>query len=101
MKKDNEASNKDILQFENNFFQSKTKFEQLEERFKKTIFGVLNILLKFSEGSFLGEVLSLINETCQFLYYPFYSPVSNTNDHYYTILDGIYLEERQLILTGL
>lgn len=81
MNKEELSSKKDILQLENYFFQSKTKFELIEERLKTTLFGVLNILLKFSEGSFLGEVLSLINETCQFLYYPFYSPVSVDHFH--------------------
>lgn len=60
-----------------NFFQEKSKFELIEEKVKKTIFGVLNILLKFDDGSFFAELLSLINETCQFLYYPFYAPVSS------------------------
>lgn len=58
-----------------NFFQEKSKFEIIEEKLKNTIFGVLNILLKFDDDSFAGEVLSLINETCQFLYYPFYDPM--------------------------
>ena len=58
-----------------NFFQEKSKFEIVEEKLKNTIFGVLNILLKFDDDSFYGEVLSLINETCQFLYYPFYDPM--------------------------
>ena len=44
-----------------NFFQEKSKFEIIEEKLKNTIFGVLNILLKFDDDSFAGEVLSLIN----------------------------------------
>ena len=58
-----------------NFFQEKSKFEILEDKFKKTVFGVLNILLKFEDDSFEGEVISLLNETCQYLYYPFYDPM--------------------------
>ena len=42
-----------------NFFQEKSKFEIVEEKLKNTIFGVLNILLKFDDDSFYGEVLSL------------------------------------------
>ncbi len=37
-----------------NFFQEKSKFEILEDKFKKTVFGVLNILLKFEDDSFEG-----------------------------------------------
>ena len=60
-----------------NFFQEKSKFEIAEEKFKKTLFGVLNILLKFDDDDegFSGEVLELLNETCQFIYYPFYDPM--------------------------
>ena len=71
-KKKNE-DNSGIL--EQNFFQEKSKFEILEDKFKKTVFGVLNILLKFEDDSFEGEVISLLNETCQYLYYPFYDPM--------------------------
>ena len=45
-KKKNE-DNSGIL--EQNFFQEKSKFEIAEEKFKKTLFGVLNILLKFDD----------------------------------------------------
>ena len=73
-KKKNE-DNSGIL--EENFFQEKSKFEIAEEKFKKTLFGVLNILLKFDDDDddFSGEVVSLLNETCQFLCYPFYDPM--------------------------
>ncbi|MCQ2816852.1 MAG: hypothetical protein MJ252_06265, partial [archaeon] len=64
------------LALKQNFFQEKTKFEILREKFKKTVFGVLNILLKFEDDDdWMGEVLDLVNETCQFLYYPFYDPM--------------------------
>ena len=59
-----------------NFFQETSKLEVLKEKCKHTLFAVLNILLKFDEDTFIGEVLSLINETCQFLYYPFYDPMN-------------------------
>ncbi len=67
--------NSDIL--EQNFFQEKSKFEIAEEKIKKTLFGVLNILLKFDDDDegFSGEVVGLLNETCQFLCYPFYDPM--------------------------
>ena len=73
-KKKNE-DNSGIL--EENFFQEKSKFEIAEEKFKKTLFGVLNILLKFDDDDegFSGEVIGLLNETCQFLCYPFYDPM--------------------------
>ena len=73
-KKKNE-DNSGIL--EQNFFQEKSKFEIAEEKFKKTLFGVLNILLKFDDDDegFSGEVIGLLNETCQFLCYPFYDPM--------------------------
>ena len=60
---------------EQNYFKEKTKFEIVEEKVKKTLFGVLNILLKFEDDDFSDEVIDLLNETCQFLYYPFYDPM--------------------------
>lgn len=39
------------------------------------MFGVLNILLKFEDDDFSDEAIDLLNETCQFLYYPFYDPM--------------------------
>ena len=73
IKKQDDASN-DALNL--NFNQEKSKFEIIEEKVKHTIFGVLNILLKFDDDSFASEVLSLINETCQFLFYTFYEPTA-------------------------
>ena len=60
---------------EQNYFKEKTRFEIIEEKVKKTLFGVLNILLKFEDDDFSDEVIDLLNETCQFLYYPFYDPM--------------------------
>ena len=60
---------------EQNYFKEKTRFEIIEEKVKKTLFGVLNILLKFENDDFSDEVIDLLNETCQFLYYPFYDPM--------------------------
>ena len=60
---------------EQNYFKEKTRFEIIEENIKKTLFGVLNILLKFEDDDFSDEVIDLLNETCQFLYYPFYDPM--------------------------
>lgn len=60
---------------EQNYFKEKTRFEKIEESIKDTLFGVLNILLKFEKDDFSDEVIDLLNETCQFLYYPFYDPM--------------------------
>ena len=69
-----EESRKENI-IEQNYFKEKTKFEIIEEKVKKTLFGVLNILLKFEDDDFSDEVIDLLNETCQFLYYPFYDPM--------------------------
>ena len=73
-----------------NFFQEKSKFEIIEEKIKTTIFGVLNILLEFDDDSFFSEVLSLLNETCQFLYYAFYEPMAYLwkNDTLFNAISG-------------
>ena len=42
---------------EQNYFKEKTRFEIIEENIKKTLFGVLNILLKFEDDDFSDEVL--------------------------------------------
>ena len=68
-----EAKKENII--EQNYFKEKTRFEIIEEKVKKTLFGVLNILLKFEDDDFSDEVIDLLNETCQFLYYPFYDPM--------------------------
>ena len=68
-----EARKENII--EQNYFKEKTRFEIIEEKVKKTLFGVLNILLKFEDDDFSDEVIDLLNETCQFLYYPFYDPM--------------------------
>ena len=60
---------------EQNYFKEKTRFEIIEEKVKNTLFSVLNILLKFEDDDFSDEVIDLLNETCQFLYYPFYDPM--------------------------
>ena len=60
---------------EQNYFKEKTRFEIIEEKAKKILFGVLNILLKFKDDDFSDEVIDLLNETFQFLYYPFYDPI--------------------------
>lgn len=59
-----------------NFFSEKTKFEKIEEKIKVTIFGVLNILLKFGGDNFVLEMILLCNELFQFLFYPFFPEVS-------------------------
>ena len=73
-----------------NFFQEKSKFEIIEEKIKTTIFGVLNILLEFDDDSFFAEVMSLLNETCQFLYYAFYEPMAYLwkNDTLFNAISG-------------
>ena len=68
-----EARKENII--EQNYFKEKTRFEIVEEKVKKTLFGVLNILLKFEDDDFSDEIIDLLNETCQFLYYPFYDPM--------------------------
>ena len=70
----NEDTKKENI-IEQNYFKEKTRFEIIEEKVKKTLFGVLNILLKFEDDDFSDEVIDLLNETCQFLYYPFYDPM--------------------------
>ena len=70
----NEETKKENI-IEQNYFKEKTRFEIIEEKVKKTLFGVLNILLKFEDDDFSDEVIDLLNETCQFLYYPFYDPM--------------------------
>ena len=73
---------------EQNYFKEKTRFEIIEEKVKKTLFGVLNILLKFEDDDFSDEVIDLLNETCQFLYYPFYDPMG-------------YLWKKQTLFSGI
>ena len=68
-----EKRKEDII--EQNYFKEKTRFEKVEDKIKETLFGVLNILLKFEKDDFSDEVIDLLNETCQFLYYPFYDPM--------------------------
>ena len=74
------------------FFEETSKLEILKEKCKHTLFAVLNILLKFDEDTFIGEVLSLINETCQFLYYPFYDPMNYLwkSDHLFNVFSSSF-----------
>jgi len=60
-----------------NYFQEKSKFEIIEQKFKHTLFGVLNILIKFEDEDedITGEILDLTNETFQYLYYDYYDPM--------------------------
>ncbi len=71
------ASNKveKIEELEDNFFPKKTAFDKFEEKLKNSIFGVLNVLLKFSETNPYVEYTLLLTELLQFLYYPFNSQV--------------------------
>ena len=62
-----EESRKEKI-IEQNYFQEKTRFEIIEEKVKKTLFSVLNILLKFEDDDFSDEVIDLLNETCHFLF---------------------------------
>lgn len=77
-----------------NFFSDKTKFEKIEDTIKTTIFGVLNILLKFGGDNFVLEMILLFNELFQFLFYPFFPEVSIPNNF---ILVRIYLETTKII----
>ncbi len=56
---------------QNVMFKEKTPFEKFEEQLKLSIFGVLFVLLKNGEGNFVMEMVSLLTELFQFMYYPF------------------------------
>lgn len=62
---------KSDLTIDKDFFGEKTTFEKFEEKVKISIFGVLFVLLKNGENNFWIEMVSLLSELFQFMYYPF------------------------------
>jgi hypothetical protein len=71
MKGDKDKKKGELSLNQNVMFKEKTKFEKIEEHLKLSIFGVLFVLLKSGESDFTMEVVSLLSELFQFLYYPF------------------------------
>ena len=69
MKEDKENIHLDIGK---NLLEEKSQFEEFEDNLKKAIFGVLFVLLRSEEFSFLVEVLFLLLELLQFLSFPFH-----------------------------
>jgi hypothetical protein len=62
---------KSDIALKKNFFSEKTSLEKFEEKIKNSIFTVLFVLLKHEEFDLEIEMLSLLIETFQFMYYPF------------------------------
>jgi len=62
---------KSEIALKKNFFSEKTSLEKFEEKIKNSIFTVLFVLLKHEEFDYEMEMLSLLIETFQFMYYPF------------------------------
>lgn len=54
-----------------NFFKEKTSLEKFEEKIKQSIFIVLFVLLKHEEFDFPMEMVTLLSELFQFMFYPF------------------------------
>jgi hypothetical protein len=71
MKGDKDKKKGEMSMTQNTGFREKSKFEKIEEQLKLSIFGVLFVLLKQGESDFTMEVVSLLSELFQFLYYPF------------------------------
>ncbi len=59
-----------------NFLTEKSAFEKFEENVKKIIFGVLFVLLKSQDFSIVVDVILLIFEILQFMWFPFNSQVT-------------------------
>jgi hypothetical protein len=62
--------------FNNNLLADKSPFEKLEENVKKILFGVLFVLLKSQDFSIVTDVILLIFEILQFMWFPFNSQVT-------------------------
>ncbi len=64
------------ITLDHNFLTEKSAFEKFEGNVKKIIFGVLFVLLKSQDFSFVFDVILLIFETLQFMWFPFNSQVT-------------------------
>ena len=68
---------KSEIALKKNFFSEKSSLEKLEEKIKTSIFTVLFVLLKHEEFDYELEMISLLIEIFQFMYYPFVNAVLN------------------------
>ena len=67
--------NKNNISLNHNLLTEKTSFEEFEENLKKSIFGVLFVLLKAQDFSILVDIIFLILEILQFMSFPFNAEV--------------------------
>jgi hypothetical protein len=67
---------KNKVSLKHNFFDEKTILERFEEKLKFSMFNVLFVLLKSEESNFWMEMVSLLSELFQFMFYPFTFNVS-------------------------
>ena len=63
--------NKNSISLNQNLLSEKTSFEQFEENLKKSIFGVLFVLLKTQDFSIWVDIIFLTLELLQFMSFPF------------------------------
>jgi hypothetical protein len=63
--------NKNSISLNQNLLTEKTSFEQFEENLKKSIFGVLFVLLKAQDFSIWVDIIFLTLELLQFMSFPF------------------------------
>lgn len=63
--------NKNNISLNHNLLTEKTSFEEFEENLKKSIFGVLFVLLKTQDFSILVDIIFLTLEILQFMAFPF------------------------------
>jgi len=71
----NEKNQSEIV-LKKKFFAEKTTLEKFEDKIKQSIFIVLFVLLKHDDFDFPMEMVSLVLELFQFMYYPFNSNVN-------------------------
>jgi hypothetical protein len=71
----NEKKQSEIV-LKKKFFSEKTTLEIFEDKIKQSIFIVLFVLLKHDDFDFPMEMVSLVLELFQFMYYPFNSNVN-------------------------
>jgi hypothetical protein len=69
--------NKNSISLNHNLLTEKTSFEEFQENLKKSIFGVLFVLLKAQDFSILVDIIFLILEILQFMSFPFNAEVTS------------------------
>jgi hypothetical protein len=88
-----------LLGKENNNEEEKTKFEQIEEELKSSVFSVFYLLLKNQETTFWKFIILLIVEYLQLLSFSFDTSVRDSN-----ILNGnlyFWVSLRVILIAGI